>query len=130
MPVLRRFEARGEVRGGRFVSGVAGEQYALPEAVEALRRPREDDDWLIVSAADPLNLEGMLNDRPRVPALRGNRLLYRNGRLLGALQGGETAFSPELPEALRPKAERALQLQVPSLREGVLAELKSAVAAL
>jgi ATP-dependent Lhr-like helicase len=129
VPVLRRFEARGEVRGGRFVSGVAGEQYALPEAVEALRRPREDDDWLIVSAADPLNLEGMLNDRARVPAVRGNRLLYRNGRLLGVLQGGETTFQPELPEPFRPKAARALQLQVPALREGVLSELKSAVAA-
>ena len=128
VPVLRRFEARGEVRGGRFVSGVAGEQYALPEAVEALRRPREDDDWLVVSAADPLNLEGMLNDRARVPALRGNRLLYRNGRLLGVLQGGETTFLPGLPEALHPKAARALQLQVPSLREGVLAELKAASA--
>ena len=128
VPLLRRLEARGELRGGRFVSGVAGEQYALPEAVEALRRPREDDDWLIVSAADPLNLEGMLNDRPRVPAIRGNRLLYRNGRLLGALQGGETTFLPGLPEALQPKAARALQLQVPALREGVLAELKAAAA--
>ena len=130
VPVLRRLEARGELRGGRFVAGVAGEQYALPEAVEALRRAREEDDWLVVSAADPLNLEGVLNDRPRVPALRGNRLLYRNGCLIGARQGGETSLRTELPDALRPLAARALQLQIPALREGVLAELKQAAASL
>jgi ATP-dependent Lhr-like helicase len=123
VPALRRLEARGEIRGGRFVAGVAGEQYALPEAVEELRRPRENEDqWLVVSAADPLNLRGVLDDRPRVPALRGNRLLYRNGAVVAALQGGETTFDG-LPEALHPKAARVLELQVPSLRDGVLAEL-------
>ncbi len=129
IPVLRRLEARGELHGGRFVAGVAGEQYALPEAVEALRRPREDDDWLIITAADPLNLEGVLNDAPRVPAVRGNRLLYRNGRLLAVQQAGEPTFRAALPEGLHPKAARALQLQVPSLREGVLAELKQTATA-
>jgi ATP-dependent Lhr-like helicase len=63
--VFRRMEARGEIRGGRFVSGVAGEQYALPEAVEALRRPRESEDhWVILSAADPLNLTGIVIPGP------------------------------------------------------------------
>jgi ATP-dependent Lhr-like helicase len=124
VPALRRLEARGEVRGGRFVSGVAGEQYALPEAVEELRRPREgEDQWLVISASDPLNLEGVLDDRPRVPALRGNHILYRNGRVLAALQGGEITFRDELPLELQPKAARVLQLQIPSLRDGVLAEL-------
>jgi ATP-dependent Lhr-like helicase len=129
VPTLRRLEARGETRGGRFVAGVAGEQYALPEAVEALRRARADDDWLVVSASDPLNLEGLINDRPRVPALRGNRLLYRSGRAVAVLQAGEISFREGLPEPLQPKAARALQLQVPSLREGVLAELKQAASA-
>jgi ATP-dependent Lhr-like helicase len=124
VPVLRRLEARGETRGGRFVSGVAGEQYALPEAVEALRRARGDEDhWLVVSASDPLNLEGVLDDRPRVPAVRGNRLLYRNGRVVAVYQAGEASFRDDFPMALRERAARALQLQVPSLRDGVLAEL-------
>ena len=124
VPVLRRLEARGETRGGRFVAGVAGEQYALPEAVEALRRARGDEDsWLVVSASDPLNLEGVLNDKPRVPAVRGNRLLYRNGKVVAVFQAGSAAFREDLPEPVKAKAERALQLQVPSLRDGVLAEL-------
>ena len=123
VPTFRRLEARGEIRGGRFVSGVAGEQYALSEAVEQLRRPRETDDWLVVSASDPLNLEGVLDDRPRVPAVRGNRLLYRNGRVAAVLQAGETTFRDDFPETHKAKAERVLHLQVPSLREGVLAEL-------
>jgi ATP-dependent Lhr-like helicase len=129
VPLFRRLEARGEVRGGRFVSGTAGEQYALPEAVEEMRRPRDGEDrWLVVSASDPLNLRGVLDDRPRVPALRGNRLLYRNGQVEAILQAGETSFREGFPEALKPKAARALQLQVPSLREGVLAELVQAAA--
>jgi ATP-dependent Lhr-like helicase len=123
VPVLRRLEARGEVRGGRFVSGVAGEQYALPEAVEALRAARESGRWLVVSAADPLNLAGVLDESPRVPALRGNRLLYRDGAVAAVLQAGEVSFRVDLPEAAKSKATRALQLQIPSLRDSLLAEL-------
>ncbi|MBI3288876.1 MAG: DEAD/DEAH box helicase, partial [Elusimicrobia bacterium] len=129
VPALRRLEARGEIRGGRFVSQVAGEQYALPEAIEELRRPRDGEDrWLVVSAADPLNLEGILDGRPRAPALRGNRLLYRNGRVAAVLQAGNLSWREELPEPLKAKAARALQLQVPFLRETVLAELHAAAA--
>ncbi len=124
VPALRRLEARGEIRGGRFVSGVAGEQYALPEAVEELRRPRENGDWLVVSASDPLNLRGILDAEARVPSLRGNRLLYRDGRCVASLQAGEIRCASELEE-LKPKLERALSLQLPSLRDGVIAELKS-----
>jgi ATP-dependent helicase Lhr and Lhr-like helicase len=127
---LRRLEARGEIRGGRFVSGVAGEQYALPEAVEALRREREPGDWVVVSASDPCNLAGLLDAGERVPAVRGNRLLYRDGKVAAVLQAGEVSFKEGFPEALRPKAARALQLQIPSLRDGVLAELAQAAAAL
>jgi len=119
--VLRRMEARGELRGGRFVAGVAGEQYALADAVEALRRPRDaQDDWLVISAADPLNLAGIIDDGERVPALRGNRLLYHNGRVVATYQAGELK-----PEGIDELAARALRLQIPSLRDGVLAELSA-----
>jgi len=68
--VLRLMELRGEVRGGRFVSGFSGEQYALPEAVELLRRLRRQEDRppLQVAAADPLNLQGILTPDERVPS--------------------------------------------------------------
>ncbi len=79
---LRRLEARGTVRGGRFVSGFVGEQYALPEAVEMLRqtRRRERTEEIVrVAAVDPLNLVGILTPGPRVPAQRGSLVVYRDG---------------------------------------------------
>ncbi len=79
---LRRLEARGLARGGRFVTGFVGEQYALPEAVEALRqtRRRERTDEIVrVAAVDPLNLVGILTPGPRVPALRTHVVVYRDG---------------------------------------------------
>jgi ATP-dependent Lhr-like helicase len=82
LPVLRAMEARGEVRGGRFVAGFSGEQFALPEAVEALRAvrraPREGE-RVELSAADPLNLAGILLPGPRVPATLGARIAYVDG---------------------------------------------------
>jgi ATP-dependent Lhr-like helicase len=80
---LRRLEARGVVRGGRFVTGFAGEQFALPGAVEALRRTRRlpDEPAVVVSAADPLNLTGGIAPGPRVPAQSGRRVEIRGGRL-------------------------------------------------
>ncbi|WP_372876533.1 DEAD/DEAH box helicase, partial [Pseudomonas sp.] len=80
--VYQRLEARGEIRGGRFVASVVGEQFALPEAVALLRevRKRPADGSLIgLSACDPLNLVGTLLPGSKVPALAGNRLLYRDG---------------------------------------------------
>jgi ATP-dependent Lhr-like helicase len=79
--VLRRLEARGEVRGGRFVNGFAGEQFAWPGAVEGLRREREGDQELevLVSGADPLNLTGIVTPGERVPASARNRVWYRGG---------------------------------------------------
>ena len=79
---LRRMEARGVVRGGRFVTGFAGEQYALPGAVDALRRTRRlphDGETIEISAADPLNLVGILTPGPRIPALRTNRVAFCDG---------------------------------------------------
>ncbi|MBO0685998.1 MAG: hypothetical protein J2P45_22860, partial [Candidatus Dormibacteraeota bacterium] len=79
---LRRLEARGMIRGGRFVNGFAGEQYALPEAVEALRAVRKlprSGETVTISAADPLNLVGIVLPGPRVPALAGNVVTYVDG---------------------------------------------------
>jgi hypothetical protein len=64
-----------------------------------------------------------------VPAVRGNRLLYRDGRVAAVLQAGEVSFREDLPEPLRAKAARALQLQVASLRDGVVAELSALASA-
>ena len=78
----RRMEARGELRGGRFVQGFAGEQYALPEAVTALRtirnKPRHGD-FIAISAADPLNLTGVITPERRALLQQTHRLLYRDG---------------------------------------------------
>jgi len=81
--ILRRLEARGEIRGGRFLSGFGGEQYALPEAVESLRAARTRDCPAIISvaAADPMNLAGIVIPGERVPAVPGKQVLYRNGNL-------------------------------------------------
>ena len=90
--VLRRLEARGEIRGGRFVSGFVGEQFAMPEAVEMLRKIKSQEpsgQLTSVSACDPLNLAGVLTTGARVPALLGNRLVYRDGVPLASLESGE-----------------------------------------
>lgn len=79
---LRRMEARGEVRGGRFVSGLIGEQFALPEAVEALRatrRQQDDGEVVLISAADPLNLVGILTPGARIPATSGQVIAFQRG---------------------------------------------------
>ena len=82
--VYRRLEARGEIRGGRFVGGFSGEQYALPEAIGLLRSTRREhggggDELIAVSGADPLNLVGILTPGDAVPAITTNRVLYRDG---------------------------------------------------
>ncbi len=79
--ILRRLEARGEVRGGRFVSGFGGEQFALPQAVESLRaaRNRETHEIIQVAAADPMNLAGIVVPGDRVPAVPGRCVRFLNG---------------------------------------------------
>jgi ATP-dependent Lhr-like helicase len=80
--VYRRLEARGEIRGGRFVSGPTGEQFALPEAVDALRgmrRLRIENEEIAVPAVDPLNVVGILTPGARVPAVPGHSVLFRDG---------------------------------------------------
>ena len=97
---LRRLEARGEIRGGRFVAGLAGEQFALPEAVGLLRDVRREErtgTLVSLSAADPLNLVGVLTPGGRLPAFTGNRVLYRDGVPVALLAGGEVRSLEKLP---------------------------------
>ena len=88
---FRRLEARGEIRGGRFVSGFVGEQFALPEAVEMLRkvnRTESTGQMIAVSACDPLNLVGILTPGERVPALLGNQVVFRDGVPVASWEAG------------------------------------------
>ena len=105
--ILRRLEARGEIRGGRFLSGFGGEQYALPEAVESLRAARTRDCSAIISvaAADPMNLAGIVIPGDRVPAVPGKQILYRNGSL----------HSEPEPDTLSPEKIPTLPLPPSSL---------------
>ena len=88
--VLRRLEARGEVRGGRFVNGFSGEQFAVPDAVVRLRQTERGSErnFVVVSAADPLNLVGIVTPGRRVAATARNRLLYRDGLPVAVYVGG------------------------------------------
>jgi ATP-dependent Lhr-like helicase len=146
--IYHRLEARGEIRGGRFVAGISGEQFALPEAVgmlRAIRRARtgtmdfgfrspsrsvgdsttepaltvgllpaadaagEAQESLIsVSAADPLNVAGIITPGGRVTAHTSNRVLYRNGEPIAVLESGETRFLVELSRTMEWKAKAAL----------------------
>ena len=101
---FHRLEARGEIRGGRFVSGLAGEQFALPEAVPVLREVRNrplDGTLLAVSAVDPLNLVGTLLPGSKVPAVSGNRVVYRDGIPAAALVAGKPQYWQAQDAALR-----------------------------
>ena len=109
--VYRRLEARGEIRGGRFVEGFSGEQYALAEAVAGLRAARREaasGRTVSISAADPLNVVGTIVPGPRVAALTGNRVLYRDGAPLAVLEAGCATFLVELGAAERWEAQNAL----------------------
>ncbi len=140
--IYHRLEARGEIRGGRFVAGISGEQFALPEAVgmlRAIRRTRSgpvdfglrsphyeepsltvglppgadgataaQESLISVSAADPLNLAGIITPGARVTAHTANRILYRNGEPITVLESGETRFLVELSRTLEWKAKAAL----------------------
>jgi len=108
---LRRLEAQGQIRGGRFVAGVTGEQYALPEAVGALRAVRRrapERQWITLSAADPLNLAGIVTPGARVPALAGNRLLLVDGVPAATSRAGEIQWLVDFPPAEQWRARNAL----------------------
>jgi ATP-dependent helicase Lhr and Lhr-like helicase len=113
----RRLEARGDIRGGRFVAGVSGEQYALAEAIPALRRARREDGQghlVSVSAADPLNLLGILLPGPRLPAIAQNRVLLRDGVPVAVREGGAMRFLEAIPETQRwPLSQALVRQEVP-----------------
>ncbi len=90
--IYRRWEARGEIRGGYFVGGIGGEQFALPEAIGLLRSIRKaspNGELITLSAADPLNLQGVLTPGARIAALTANRVLFLDGLPIAALEAGE-----------------------------------------
>ncbi len=100
----RRLEARGEIRGGRFIAGFSGEQYAAPEAVALLREARRrpyTEQYIALSGADPLNLLGIVTPGARLPSLAGNRLLYLDGLPIATYAAGEVQYL----EKLGPKEE-------------------------
>lgn len=103
LPILRRKEIRGEIRGGRFIAGVFGEQFALPEALQILSRlePEESNpELLVLNACDPVCLAGVVTPGTRIPRLSGNRVLYRGGVPVGYRIGKIiTLTHPEAPEA-------------------------------
>jgi ATP-dependent Lhr-like helicase len=107
----RRLEARGDVRGGRFVASITGEQFALPDAISLLRDVRRSpvtNETTVVSAADPLNLVGTLLPGAKVPALTGNRILFRDGIALAALVAGDVVPLAPLDLGTMRAVERAL----------------------
>jgi ATP-dependent Lhr-like helicase len=107
----RRLEAQGLIRGGRFVAGMSGEQYALPDAVGALRAVRKrarDGAWVSLSGADPLNLAGIVTPGARLPALPGNRLLLQDGVTVATYAAGEVQFHQDLPPHQQWQARNAL----------------------
>ncbi|HEX3282222.1 MAG TPA: DEAD/DEAH box helicase [Pyrinomonadaceae bacterium] len=146
--MYHRLEARGEIRGGRFVAGISGEQFALPEAVGMLRAIRRagtgavdfgfrsptqpesalavgvaspdaaQESLISISAADPLNLVGVITPGGRITAYTSNRILYRSGEPVAVLEGGEPRFLIELSRAMEWKAKAALMRKAtpPQLR--------------
>ena len=103
--IYRRMEARGEIRGGRFVGGVWGEQFALSEAIPELRKTSrarvdgEEGSLVSISAADPLNLTGIITPGKRVPAIYSNRILYKNGVPIATKEGKTIQFLAELDQS-------------------------------
>jgi ATP-dependent Lhr-like helicase len=109
--VYRRLESRGEIRGGRFVAGFSGEQFALPDAIGLLRENRRHgkiETWIAVSGSDPLNLAGILTPGPKIAALAGNRVLYRDGVPMAALVAGDVTFFEEFEPATQWQIRQAL----------------------
>jgi ATP-dependent Lhr-like helicase len=110
--VYRRLEARGEIRGGRFVSGMSGEQFAMPRAVERLRevrRTRATGELVTLGTADPLNLAGIVTSGDRVRAAVRNRMVYRDGVPLAVLEGDFVRALVPMPADIAADAARALR---------------------
>ena len=109
--VYRRLEARGELRGGRFAGGFSGEQFASTEAVQLLRsirRAAPDETLISISAADPLNLVGVITPGSRLSSASSNRVLYRDGVPIALLEAREIRFLVEMNAAAQWKVRNAL----------------------
>ena len=120
--IYHRLEARGDIRGGRFVGGISGEQFALPDAIgmlRSIRRAGAQQSLISVSAADPLNLVGIVIPGNRITAHTSNRILYQDGAPIAAFESGETRFLVELSRAMEWKAKSAL------MRKATRPELRS-----
>jgi ATP-dependent helicase Lhr and Lhr-like helicase len=108
--VYRRLEARGEIRGGRFVNGMSGEQFALPDAVERLREVRRtpaDDRLVTISAADPLNLTGIITPGDRLRTSAANRIVYLRGVPVSAMEGDMLRVLADVDPAIAPTVAAA-----------------------
>ena len=119
--VLRRMEDRGEVRGGRFVERW-GEQYALPEAItviRSLKREKRRGELVSVSACDPVNLVGVVTPGRRIPAIPGNRILFRDGEPVARYEGKSVHFEKKLDAKMAWTLEKSLIRKhvPPKLRE-------------
>jgi len=115
----RTLEARGEIRGGHFVAGLGGQQFALDEALPVLRRIRREPDsgaWIVLAAADPLNLAGILTPGGRVAAVAGHRLLYRGGVPVASIVAGRISWHVDLGERDRAEAHARLHAQTSTAR--------------
>jgi ATP-dependent helicase Lhr and Lhr-like helicase len=119
--VYRRLEARGEIRGGHFVSGLSGEQFARPEAIGLLRSIRKTaakNELIAISGADPLNLAGILTPGPRIAAITAHRILLRDGIPVAALKAGQVTALERHTEEQDRVIERAIRVgsMAPALR--------------
>jgi ATP-dependent Lhr-like helicase len=119
--VYRRLEARGEIRGGYFVSFLSGEQFAMPEAIGLLRSIRKTaakDELIAISGADPLNLAGVLTLGPRIAAITAHRILLRDGVPIAALKAGQISPLERQSEEQDHVIERAIRVgsMPPTLR--------------
>jgi ATP-dependent Lhr-like helicase len=115
-PTFRRLELLGKIRGGRFVIDVAGEQFGTEDAVRLLRQVRDEPplstseggEWLSLSAADPLNLLGIITTDPRLPSSHAHAFILRDGRCVAVKHAGEIRFLEEFPPELQSEMWRAL----------------------
>jgi ATP-dependent Lhr-like helicase len=115
--VYRRLEARGEIRAGRFVTGMSGEQFALPDAVERLREVRRipaDGTLITISAADPLNLTGIVTAGERIRTAGRNRIVYRDGAPLAVSEGGFVRELAPVDPRIAADVSRALKARRPA----------------
>jgi ATP-dependent Lhr-like helicase len=130
LTVFRRLEARGEIRGGRFVGGFSGEQFALADAIPLLRSVRRaaSSELVSVSGADPVNLVGVATPGARLPAVSSNRVLYRGGEPVALFEARQISFLVEFQQAERWSARNALiHRNVPPQLRAYLSNAASAV---